>query len=87
MIELEQKSMQQSLFNMKRITQKDRVKQHLISVGKITSWEAIKHFGATRLSDIIYRLRDEGMIIESKRVSSINRFGDSVHFVDYIYKG
>ena len=33
------------------------VQLHLIEKGTITSWEAIKEYGATRLSAIIYNLR------------------------------
>ena len=33
------------------------VLKHLEDFGSITSWEAIKEYGATRLSAIIYNLR------------------------------
>jgi hypothetical protein len=41
------------------------VKNHLILNGSITSWEAINMYKATRLSAIIYNLRDIGMNITS----------------------
>ncbi len=36
-----------------------KVKEHLLSKGSITSWEAIKLYRATRLSSIIFNLRKE----------------------------
>lgn len=38
----------------KENTQKSMILKHLKDVGNITSWEAIKEYGATRLSAIIY---------------------------------
>ena len=32
-----------------RLTQKDRVMAHLWDYGEITSWEAIKEYGITRI--------------------------------------
>ena len=42
------------------MTQSEQVKLHLEEYNTITSWEAIQKFKATRLSDIIYRLKKEG---------------------------
>jgi hypothetical protein len=41
-------------------SKKDLVLIHLQMHNTITSWEAIQKFKATRLSDIIYRLKKEG---------------------------
>ena len=41
----------------KQITQDDRVLRHLEENDGITSWEAIKEYGITRLSAVIFRLR------------------------------
>ena len=41
----------------KELTQEDRVLRHLKQIGHITSWEAIKEYGITRLSAKIYNLR------------------------------
>lgn len=37
-----------------KLTHQDRILQYLKEYGSITSWEAIKEFGATRLSAVIY---------------------------------
>ena len=58
-----------------------KVLKHLQEKGSITSWEAITLYRATRLSGIIFNLREEGYNIESKRIES------DTNAVDYIYKG
>ena len=69
---------------MKR-TKIEKVLLYLLEVGHITSWEAIKEFGATRLSAIIWVLRHKrGLNIRSERIEFVDRFGDKSHFVEYI---
>lgn len=52
------------------------VKNHLEEVGEITSMEAFKRFGATRLSAIIYNLRHNyGMEIGNKTNKIKDRYG------------
>ena len=61
---------------------------HLIEKGSITSWEAIKEYGATRLSAIIFNLRHKrGMIIRNERVNFVDRYGTKSHYDIYIYEG
>jgi hypothetical protein len=58
---------------------------HLQQYGSITSWEAIKEYGATRLSSIIYNLRyTYNMNIINKEIDFIDRFGNKSSFVKYI---
>ena len=45
------------------MTKTEKVKQHLLQYGTITTWQAIQQYRATRLSDIILRLRRKGMNI------------------------
>ena len=53
--------------------------------GSITSWEAIKEFGATRLSAIIYRLRnDYGLNIINQMVTFKDRYGTTSEYAKYI---
>ncbi len=67
---------------MPRTTQKDRVLQHLEENKSITSWEAIKEYGCTRLADVVFRLKDD-YIINTDMVDSTNRFGDKVRYAKY----
>ena len=63
----------------------DAIKWHLKTYGKITSWEAIKEYGATRLSDIIYKLKNEGYPIETHLVEIKTRFGRKTSIARYQY--
>lgn len=69
---------------MSRISLTDRVLNYMLDNDGITSWEAIKEFGATRLSAIIFNLRKRGYFIESIWQESTNRYGDPVRFVKYM---
>lgn len=72
---------------MKRVTLYDRVENYLKENGSITSWEAIKEFGATRLSAIIYVLRNEReMNIDTIYETGKNRYGDKITYAKYTLK-
>lgn len=49
----------------------------------ITSMEAIKNFGATRLSAIIFNLRKRGYDIEAVTCEGTDRFGNPMRFARY----
>lgn len=58
---------------------------HLEKYGSITSWEAIKEYGATRLSSIIFNLRHKyNLNIINKDVEFIDRFGNKSSFAKYV---
>lgn len=63
------------------------VLKHLKNKGSITSWEAIQLYGATRLSAIIFNLKDRGYLIDSVRMESEDRYGNVSRYAKYIYKG
>ena len=71
----------------KRVTKTERVLRHLQEFGSITSWEAIKEYGATRLSAIIFNLKKQGYIFEGENVDFTDRYGYPSHFKKYILKG
>ena len=61
------------------------VLKHLEDFGSITSWEAIKEYGATRLSAIIYNLRKTyNLNIMTEEVNFVDRYGTSSSFAKYI---
>ena len=70
----------------KEVTQDDRILYHLIDNGNITSWEAIKEYGITRLSAIIYRLRNLGYDIRNEWEFARNRYNEPVKYVRYKLK-
>lgn len=67
-----------------RITQQDRVLRYLQDNSSITSWEAIKEFGATRLSAIIYNLKKKVYNFNEEWVTTNNRYNEPVTFKKYI---
>ena len=58
---------------------------HLQQYGSITSWEAIKEYGATRLSAIIYNLRYKyDLNIITENVEFTDRYGNKASYGKYI---
>ena len=49
----------------------------------ITTWEAIREFGCTRLPARIADLRRDGCMISKEIQTSKNRYGDTVCFARY----
>jgi len=49
-------------------SQKYRILRHLKKHRRITSMEAFRKFNATRLSGIIYNLREDGFNINTERI-------------------
>lgn len=54
--------------------------------GSITSMEAIENFGATRLSAIIFDLREKGHDIETVMVEGRDRYGHRMGYARYVLK-
>lgn len=69
---------------MKCKTQTQAVLEHLQKRGSITSWQAFKRYGATRLSDIIFRLRKRGYTITTVTFEARTRFGNKSRPAKYI---
>lgn len=69
---------------MKKETHVDRVLRYLKDFGSITSLDAIREFGNTRLSATIYILRhDYNLPIKSKMEVSKNRYGEKTEYARY----
>lgn len=67
----------------KKSNQINDIINHLIKYNKITSMEAFKKYGATRLSGIIFKLKRRGFDIFSERVIGKNRYGNNSPYVIY----
>lgn len=61
----------------------EAVKSCLERKGRITTWEAIEKYGATRLSAIIFNLRKRGYDINSISKRRRDRYGNYCSFVEY----
>lgn len=72
---------------MGKISLSERVLQYMEDFGSITSMDAFKDLGVTRLSASIFILREKGYNIKSVPESSKNRYGDKVHYVRYELEG
>ena len=70
----------------KEVTQKDRVLKYMYDTGSITSLDAIREFGITRLAAVIKNLRDLGYNIETHTETSKNRYSEPVHYARYRFK-
>ena len=61
-----------------------RIWKHLEQHGSITSWEAIKEYGCTRLSQYILLLRKRNLNITDTWEHTKNRYRQSVKYKKYI---
>ena len=62
---------------------KYRILSYMKEFGSITTWEAIKEFGCTRLSEYIRQIREEQAVM-SRWEEGTNRYGEKVRYVRYI---
>ena len=68
--------------------QQARVLGYLRAKGSITSLQAIKHYGITRLSAVIFDMIEKGHVFEKEhQVKVTNRFGEVNRVTRYHYKG
>ena len=65
------------------MAQKQRVLKYIEEQGSISSLEAFRDLGVTRLSAVIFNLRHDGIGIESETEETINRFGEKTRFSRY----
>lgn len=68
---------------MKRPTQMSEILAYMKAGNRITSMQAIEMFGATRLSDIIFKLRKDGYNIITHDIVGKNRYGGTVTYAEY----
>ena len=64
---------------MDKITAKDRVLDYILTFGSITTLQAFKDLGITRLSEYIRQLRKEYQV-DDEWIESTNRYGEKVRF-------
>lgn len=63
-------------------SQREKVLNHLMN-NSLTSMQAFENYGITRLSAIIFNLRDEGYNINTTMCHSVNRFGNFCIYAKY----
>lgn len=67
------------------MTKTKLILEHMKSRG-ITSQDAFKEYGTTRLASIIYNLRNRGYDIETVDRVGKDRYGNTVQFCEYRLK-
>ena len=71
---------------MGKKTQAERVLEYIKKFGGITTLEAFRDLGVTRLSARIYELRARNINIESTNVTSKNRYGENCTYAKYFIR-
>lgn len=64
-------------------TQSERVLNYIDERGSITTLDAFRDLGITRLAARIHDLRREGIDIDGEMIEEENRFGEKVRFMCY----
>jgi len=64
---------------MKAESKTQKIRKFLVQNGTITSWQAITRFRATRLADVVFRLKKEGFEIST----TMKRSPDGTPFAEY----
>lgn len=69
------------------MSQYKRILEYLEKYKSITSMEAFRKFGATRLSAIIFNMKKAGHNIETVMEQTTNDDGNMVRYARYVYEG
>lgn len=67
--------------------QTSEILEHLKKDGTITTLEAIKLYGCTRLSARIYDLRERGYKIHVENCLGKTKYGEPSRYAKYVYDG
>lgn len=65
-------------------TKETRLMRYLSEVGSITSMDAIKELGDTRLAATVFSLRKKGVNIISTTEKNVNRWEEKVSYARYV---
>lgn len=68
------------------MTQRERVTQYINEFGSISSLEAFRDLGVTRLADVIFKMKRAGVNVCTRMEKSTNRYGEPVYFARYWIK-
>lgn len=68
------------------MNQADRIMKYIHEFGSITSLDAFRDLGITRLSARIHELRESGVEFDMTREKAKNRYGENVSYNRYSLK-
>ena len=67
----------------KRPSQANRLLDYLKKSGSITTWEAFKELGITRLSARIFEIKERGYLIKTESITGKNKLREPIHYNKY----
>ena len=67
------------------VSQKKMVLDYIREFGSITPLDAFKDLGVTRLSAVVFNLREEGHDIDKSIETGKNRFGNRTRYARYSF--
>lgn len=70
-----------------RTTQMELIKKHFLTGKHLTSLEAIRLYGCTRLADKVFRLKHMGWIIGSETKHGVSSYGQKYTYSEYYLIG
>lgn len=66
-----------------KLSQCEKILDHMKQFGSINPLEAMQEYGCMRLAARINDLRKDGVLIKDETKAGINRFGEPVHWKQY----
>lgn len=66
-----------------KLSQKKRILKYMHDFGSVTTYDAFKDIGCTKLTTRISELRQEGYLIIGEAETSTNRYGECVRYNRY----
>lgn len=64
--------------------QEKRLLDYLKNNSKISPMDAWIELGIYRLSDVVFKLRKKGFVIDTNRKSVLNKFDEPCNFAEYV---
>lgn len=68
---------------MNAATQCFKVLEHLKYIGSLTQAKALELYGVARLTSRVNDLKRKGIVINTRTIPAINRFGERVRVAEY----
>lgn len=68
-------------------SQRTEVLRYLKQYKVITDEKAHEKFGVNRMGSVIYDLRQQGVLIDTVMVETVNRYGNPTRYGRYYYRG
>ena len=65
------------------MTQKEKIREYIRQYGSISTWEAFRDLGITRLASRICDLENDGIHVDRKREAVKNRYGETTYITRY----